>query len=119
MLTHAVVVFDYGVHIWDFKLENLLPLIPFISASGVFGICSAIWSKTSFALTLLRLTDGWMKWVLWFIIISMNTAMGVSALLPFVNCIPVQRSWNPLITDGYCWDHQILIDYDIFSAGEY
>ena len=99
-------------------MTKLFPMIPLMLSTGVFGICSAIWSKTSFALTLLRLTDGRMKLVVWFIIISMNVAMGISALLPFVTCTPVERSWNPTITEGSCWDYQIVINYDIFSAGK-
>ena len=75
--------------------------------------------QESFALTLLRLTDGWTKWAVWFIIVSMNLAMGISALLPFVACTPIQRSWNPFITEGHCFDPKIIVDYDIFSAGEF
>jgi len=116
LLTHAVVNWKYGAHAWDYPFFDLVSLIPITASAGVFSICGAIWSKTSFAVTLLRLTDGWMKWVLWFIIISMNLAMGISAVLPFVMCTPVQKSWTPTMIEGSCLDFKILIDYDIFSA---
>ncbi|KAK4041870.1 hypothetical protein C8A01DRAFT_14465 [Parachaetomium inaequale] len=79
----------YGKHIWDFNvLENMPRLLIPINAAGTFSVTSAIWSKTSFGITLLHLTDGWTKKVTWFIIITMNIAMGLSALFPWVNCTP-------------------------------
>jgi len=118
MLTYAVYHWNYGAHAWDFYFPDLVPLIPLISSAGVFSICACTWSKTSFAVTLLRLTDGWKKWVIWYIIISMNLAMAVTSTLPFVSCTPIYRSWNPTITEGSCFDQKIIVNFDIFSAGE-
>lgn len=117
LLTNAVSL-GYGKHSWDVTWDALLELLPFTASSGVFAICAAIWSKTSFALTLIRLTEGKLKIAIWVIIVTMNIAMGISAMLPFVDCNPVQRSWNPNITTGSCWPLSVIVNYDIFSAGE-
>ena len=87
-----------------------------INIAGSCTLTAAIWSKTSFALTLLRLTEGRMKWVLWFIIISMNIAMGLSALFNWVQCTPIQKTWIPL-TPGKCWKPHVVPNYNMFSAG--
>ena len=95
----------------------MFQLVKVINAAGTFSIVSAIWSKTSFALTLLRLTDGRFKLIIWVIIITMNIAMGLSALFIWVQCQPVQKSWNFLVP-GTCWPPYVLVNYDIFSAGK-
>lgn len=113
----AAVPLGFGKHIWDWDLENLTPLILLINVAGSFSATAAIWSKTSFAFTMLRLTEGYMRWLVWFIIISMNIAMGLTALLLWLRCTPIEKTWKPF-GPGTCWDENILIRYDIFSAGK-
>jgi hypothetical protein len=110
----------YGYHIWDIPPELILSvpdLLKVINLAGTFSLTAAIWSKTSFALTMLRLTQGWMKVLVWFIIISMNIAMGLSALFIWVQCSPIEKSWNPFMDGGTCWPPYVLVHYNIFSAG--
>ncbi|KAH6651404.1 hypothetical protein F5144DRAFT_478449 [Chaetomium tenue] len=91
LLTHLTTL-GYGLHIWDFDvLEKMPRLLAPINAAGTLSVTAAIWSKTSFGITLLPLTDGWAKRATWFIIITMNVAMGLSALFPWVNCTPFIR----------------------------
>ncbi len=106
----------YGLHIWDFDLQNMGRLVLLVSVAGSFSVTAAIWSKTSFAVTMLRLTHGWQKTLIWFIIITGNIAMGLSALFPWIQCTPVTKSWDILV-DGTCWDPHVLVHYHIFSAG--
>jgi hypothetical protein len=118
LLTYSTTL-GYGYHIWDFPpelLPSIFDLLKVINLSGTFSLTAAIWSKTSFALTLLRLTEGWMKVVVWFIIISMNIAMGLSALFIWVQCTPIEKSWNVLM-EGTCWSPEVLVHYNYFSAG--
>jgi hypothetical protein len=37
-------------------------------------------TKTSFAVTLLRVAQGWQKWLIWFLIASMNLLLAVNAI---------------------------------------
>jgi hypothetical protein len=119
LLSYAVSL-GYGLHIWDMKPDPAIgvEMLKVINASGTLSLIAAVWSKTSFALTLLRLSDGctWMRMVLWFIMITMNIAMGLSALFIYVQCTPIERSWNFFIP-GTCWPISVLVNYDIFSAG--
>ena len=63
----------YGAHTWDIppNLDDIAQVLLLLNVAGTFSVTAAIWSKTSFAFTLLRLTNGWMKAVVWFIIISL------------------------------------------------
>ncbi|KAK1756994.1 hypothetical protein QBC47DRAFT_451496 [Echria macrotheca] len=114
-LTTVCVSLGAGKHTWDFPIENLSEMIRVYAVAGTFGICASIWSKTSFALTILRLTDGWLRKFVWFLIISMNVFMGVTALMNWIHCWPVHKLWD-FSVEGTCWPDHIVVEYDIFSA---
>ena len=115
LLTHLVTL-GYGLHIWDFPLENMQAMMLPTTVAGTFSVTSAVWSKTSFGITLLLITDGWIKKLTWFCIISMNLAMFFSAFLPWVTCTPIRKTWDLSVQGGSCWDGRVIVYYDIFSA---
>ncbi len=105
-----------GKHTWDVDPGSFAPMFKAFTVAATLSIVASIWSKTSFALTILRLTDGWLKGVVWFLIGSVNVAMGVTALLNWIHCTPVQRVWE-FQAEGTCWPFEIVQYYDVFSAG--
>ncbi|KAK0651150.1 hypothetical protein B0T16DRAFT_489222 [Cercophora newfieldiana] len=76
------------------------------------AITSQSWSKTSFAITLLRISDGWLSWFLWFVIVSMNVLFGLAALFLWVGCSPLEKAWHPRV-QGTCWDPSFNIIFGI------
>ena len=106
----------YGRHIWDFDLRNMQPIMLPITVGGTFSVTAAVWSKTSFGITLLGITDGWTRKLTWFCIISMNVLMFLSALFPWIACRPVRKSWDLTVVGGRCWDPRVTVYYNIFSA---
>lgn len=116
ILTSWLVAHGYGLHIWDFPKENFAPwfLLP-IAVRGTFSLVSLTWSKTAFGVTLLRLSTGWMRYVVWFIIITINITLGMSALLSWVQCRPLSAGWDPLVV-GQCWEKDVMKNYNIFSG---
>ena len=85
--------------------------------AGSFSIIAAAWSKTSFAFTLLRIASGrWMPWFIWFVIISMNLALGGGVLVTWIQCWPVEKTWRTSAVEGTCWPKSIHINYNIFAA---
>lgn len=117
LLTYATTL-GYGRHIYDlpFDLGVINKTILTINVAGTLSLTAATWSKTSFGLTLLRLTEGWVRGVVWFIIVTINVAMGLSALFAWVRCSPVKKSWSPFDA-GTCWEASVIVNYNIFSAG--
>lgn len=81
----------------------------------VFSVLGAAWSKTSFALTLLRITKGMLYWAIWAIVISLNIVLTFNAILMFIWCKPAQAGWNPTI-ESKCWNRAIVVRYTIFAA---
>ncbi|CAK7202039.1 hypothetical protein SEUCBS139899_004757 [Sporothrix eucalyptigena] len=106
------VALGFGHHFADFPLQNLEKYAIFSILSGFFSILSAVCSKTSFAITLLRLTDGYMRLAVWAIIISMNVLMPMSALFLFVSCNPPAKNWKPELP-GKCWPSNVSVIYGI------
>ncbi|KAH8204488.1 hypothetical protein TruAng_001404 [Truncatella angustata] len=106
--------YGFGRHSYDIPLQNYSPML-FVSAfAGTFMIIAAAWSKTAFAVTLLRISSGWQTGFLWFIIVSVNAVLGVSAVITWARCWPIQKIW--VNVSGTCWPYRINVHYNIFTA---
>jgi len=117
MLTEGT-KFGIGLHYEDMDVEKM-PLVSIISYSAGFAtILGAAWSKTSFAITLLRLSEGWVKWVVWYIIISVNLVLGVSATILWIQCWPVEKLWIYELK-ATCWPVEIVERYQTFTSSAY
>lgn len=92
-----------------------MPLL--VNISATFAILAAAWSKTSFAITLLRISQGWVWALVWCIIVSMNVLLGLSALFNWIQCSPVEKSWNPTV-QGTCYPMGRIVDYLMVSTGK-
>ncbi|EXF73993.1 hypothetical protein CFIO01_05819 [Colletotrichum fioriniae PJ7] len=93
---------------------GILNVPKYSKISGAAGIMSNIaWalSKTSFAFTLMRLMTGKLRWMLWFIIFSMN--LFIALWLPFF--------LNPCSPGGPepCWPREMSVPFGIFVNGGY
>lgn len=60
-------------------------------------------SKSAVALFLLRIVvERWHIAVLWFCIVSASGLSAFCAVMVIVQCIPVEKTWNPSVP-GTCW----------------
>ena len=83
------------------------------------SIIAAVWSKSSFAITLLPISDGWTRRTVWFILISVNIVFGVNATIQLVQCWPPEKIWHQTIP-GTCWISPGFVrGYNTFVAGEF
>jgi len=102
---------------WDFPLQNLPIVIPLLAVRSTIAVTAISWSKTAFAITLLRLTEGWLRKVVWFIAISTNVALGLAALLPWLQCTPLAAAWDINIK-GKCWSYKVIYNVYVVSGGK-
>ncbi|KAK0737829.1 hypothetical protein B0T18DRAFT_354511, partial [Schizothecium vesticola] len=94
-----------------------VPTITLLSnVSTSLAFLGAVWSKTSFGMTLLRITDGKTKAVVWFVMLSMNAAVSASIVVSWVQCDPLPKGWDKGITGGRCWDPRVNVYYMMFAA---
>jgi hypothetical protein len=93
---------------------NTIALVGQLSIT--FTICSSCWSKVSWAITLLRVSDGKLKKFIWFAIVGMVVLFFFPAILYWVQCTPLEKAWRPL-TPGTCLDAQYAIVAGIVASG--
>jgi hypothetical protein len=106
-----------GKHAYNVAPENMSSLGFIGNFTGTFSILAAVWSKTSFALTLLRFLSSRMRVLLWAIIVSINIFMGLNAVFMWTRCSPSSKIWNPF-APGTCWAPHVYPAYGMFAAGE-
>lgn len=105
-----------GKHAYAVPPQNFATLGLIGNFTGTFSILAATWSKTAFAITLLRLMQGRMQILLWAIIVTVNIFMGLNAVFMWTRCTPSSKIWNPR-TPGTCWEPHIYPTYGMFAAG--
>ncbi len=116
-ITSYLVSLGWGKHAWDFDANNIPKIYLPLPVRATFTLTLIAWTKTAFGLTLLRLTEGWLKRVVWFIIVTVNIALGLSALLTWVQCKPLYAAWT-FGAAGECWPGHVVLDFHFFSGGK-
>ena len=106
-----------GKYLADVDPANLPKIGLLSNVAATFSMFAAVLSKTSFAVTLLRITTSYTKMFVWFIIFITNIAMGLAALFTWVKCTPVRKTWDPS-TPGTCLDTNAMTVYSVFAAGK-
>jgi len=107
----------FGRPLSQFNPKLLEQFLLVTNLAGSFSILAACWSKTSFAITVLRISSGWVKIFIWFIIITVNLALGAAVAITWGQCTPIDKTWRPKMP-GQCWPKDIQIWYNIFTASE-
>ncbi|KAK3390763.1 hypothetical protein B0H63DRAFT_557673 [Podospora didyma] len=117
VLVTVNVTLGEGQHVYNVDPAHLPTLGLNGNISGTLSILAACLSKTSFGVTLLRLTQTrpFVRISVWFLIISMNVALGLSAVFIWAQCNPPAKNWNPDI-EGTCWPPTFTSKYGIFSG---
>lgn len=105
----------FGRPLSQFNPKLLNEYLLITNLAGTFSILAACWSKTSFAITVLRISNGWVKALVWFIAITVNIAFGVAIAITWGQCTPIEKVWKPK-TDGVCWPKHVQIWYNIYTA---
>jgi len=83
----------------DGKLSSFILIL---SSRATVTLTCLGWTKTAFAATLLRLTDGVTKSFVWFILVFTNITTIISAAVPWMQCDPLAKTWDPALP-GSCW----------------
>lgn len=105
--------YGFGKHSWD--ITDWPTYLYVNNITGVCSIVAAAWSKSSFAITLLRFTQGWKRGFVWFVLVTVNLFLGLSALFTFIQCTPIPRLWDSSV-DGHCWNSHVIVTYNSFSS---
>ncbi|KAH8653716.1 hypothetical protein BX600DRAFT_526921 [Xylariales sp. PMI_506] len=103
--TNAVITVEmatgYVTKTWG---DRMLLLITISSCGTAIG---QSWSKTAFAVTLLRITNTWQRIVLWYCIISLNIFMILKIFVDFAKYCDVAADQNPWRMSGFCINYAL------------
>ncbi|KAF2963223.1 hypothetical protein GQX73_g10345 [Xylaria multiplex] len=113
--TSVAISLGWGQQPYDIAPKIMPHILLALFISGLFSILAAAISKTSFALTLLRISSGWIKYTIWFAIVTINIAMSLSLIFNWVQCTPVEKNFN-FSVPGSCWPRETLIGYNTFAT---
>ena len=102
LTTILVKEYSMGHHTYDIVIPNLTTWINILDSRAVCVITALAWTKTAFAVTLLRLTTGKTKAFVWFLIITLNVTLAFGAMSPWIQCQPLAKRWHPEL-EGQCW----------------
>ncbi|KAK8053102.1 hypothetical protein PG996_012403 [Apiospora saccharicola] len=107
----------FGKHASELKLTY--PQVVQTSLRGAVNgsllILGAVWSKSSFAVTLLRMTNGCLKWTIIVVMATMNAFLIASIFVNVFSCNPPNKTYDPL-TPGVCWHENIHIAVDVAAS---
>lgn len=87
-------------------------------AGGFCCIVSLALSKTSFCLTLLRISSGWTRGAVWLILVSINAVLIAHGTIQWVQCWPTPRLWDWDVP-GSCMNPNVVQTYNTFSTREF
>lgn len=108
ILVNQQVLRGFGKPFAQVDPTNLVAAMKMGLAATTLSTSATGISKTSFIVTMLRLTYGRMKQFIWVILVVINLVMGVTGLFVWIQCIPMAKLWDPTI-DGACWDPNVDI----------
>lgn len=86
------------------------------TASTVNIMCTAL-ARIGFAVSLLRIAEGWPRRFTWAVIFSSNIVSGLSGLFLWVQCTPIRKNWD-MLNFGYCWAPRVRVAIPIMNTGE-
>ncbi|KAL2132355.1 hypothetical protein VTI74DRAFT_3926 [Chaetomium olivicolor] len=95
--------------------EQVTAVALYSICAGFCSILATCWSKTSFAISLLRISNGGVRVFVWFIIISTNLVLGANGAIQWAQCWPIQKRWH-YDMEGSCWPSEIVQNFNTFVA---
>ncbi|KAI0387453.1 hypothetical protein F5Y04DRAFT_274306 [Hypomontagnella monticulosa] len=100
----------------DINPANLNSIGLLSTIMGTLYTMSSAWSKTSFAISLLRIATPRLKILVWFLMVSMNIFMHAGTIINWITCHPVQKLWDHY-AKGSCWPKEVVLPFGIFFSG--
>lgn len=110
VVTQAGMILGFGKRLEDIPPDNIPIILLGLAVMSTVSSFAATLSKMSFGVTLLRLTSGYMRCMVWFCTVTLFIVMLPSAVGPWVQCRGENKSHSA------CWDAVSSINYGIFNA---
>ncbi|KAJ4360792.1 uncharacterized protein N0V89_001359 [Didymosphaeria variabile] len=111
LLTDAMISHQYATGYvpvngskWDDRMHIL------INISSCTNVLGQAWSKTAFGVTLLKLTNKYQQWIIWFCIVTMNVWMAVKVIFQWAKLCD-EKSYDVWYRLDFCLDKTFRDDF--------
>ncbi|PVH91313.1 hypothetical protein DM02DRAFT_664123 [Periconia macrospinosa] len=115
-IIHVATIYGLGYRYVNIAPNDFPYAMKYMTFGNFFAILALQTSKTSFAVTLLRVvTKTWQTWALWAIIITNNTVLGADAIVSIASCNPIAKRWR-FELPGKCVPMSDVINFSVFCG---
>ncbi|EOA89242.1 hypothetical protein ACJQWK_09309 [Exserohilum turcicum] len=113
-VTQAGQILGFGKRIQDIPSENIGTIGLGAAVLATVSSVTVTLSKLSFGATLLRITSGYIRWIVWFCIGSLLVITIPCAISPWIQCPTLATSWN--VDPNACWDSDSAFQFGVFNS---
>lgn len=106
-----------GRHVSNLSPGTIREFALLATVASTINIMATALARIGFAVSLLRIAEGWPRLFTWLVIFASNIVSGLSGLFLWVQCTPIRKNWDTL-DFGYCWAPQTRVAIPIMNTGE-
>jgi hypothetical protein len=118
ILISYLITLGQGLREVDVNPDNLVQINLLNTVCAILSRLSACWSKTSFALTLTRITKGKLRIFIVVTAVIMNIALIGTSIMQLASCTPIERVWDKSVP-GTCMNPKLGLDINLFAGGRW
>lgn len=107
-----------GRHVTNLSPETIREFALLATITSTINIMATALARIGFAVSLLRVAEGWPRRFTWAVIFASNVVSGLSGLFLWVQCTPIRKNWDNL-NFGYCWAPRVRVAIPIMNTGEW
>ena len=117
--TRAVDAFDWGLPSAFLTLEKIEAVILYRLIRVTLAALTSAWAQSALGLSLTRVTEGWMRTLVFAILAMVNLVALSRVFLTWFQCTPASGKWEVSVRITSCVDEKATeIYYPAFCAGE-
>lgn len=107
-----------GRHVTNLSPGTIREFALLATIASTINIMATALARIGFAVSLLRVAEGWPRRFTWAVIFTSNVVSGLSGLFLWVQCTPIRKNWDNL-NFGYCWAPRVRVAIPIMNTGEW
>lgn len=106
-----------GRHVTNLSPGTIREFALLATVASTINIAATALARIGFAVSLLRIAEGWPRHFTWAVIFTSNIVSGLSGLFLWVQCTPIRKNWD-MLNFGYCWAPRVRVAIPIMNTGE-
>ncbi|KAL5120372.1 hypothetical protein ACEQ8H_001662 [Pleosporales sp. CAS-2024a] len=117
LLNQLTINLGFGKHALDIDFSHLEPITLYGATGLSISTFAITLSKISFAVTLIRFTENWARWYVYFAMATLAIFAIPAAVTPWTQCKPLAKTFLDILP-GTCINKEPAIQYARFQADD-